>query len=83
VRELAATRATGFGVGTSAQQLETETLDALRSAQATVRTKAPDESSAYSAFVVDVAESVAKAVSGVAPAESAALDRIKGVLETP
>jgi hypothetical protein len=54
----------------------------LRSAQATLRAKAPDEFPAYSAFVVDVAESVANAVSGVAPAESTAIDKIKGALES-
>jgi hypothetical protein len=82
VRDLANTRATGFGVGTSPQELETGTLTALRSAVGTLQVKAPDEVAAYKAFVVGVAESVAKAVSGVAPSESAAIDKIKGALET-
>jgi hypothetical protein len=46
-----------------------------------LHTKAPDEVEPYSAFVLDVAESVANAVSGVAPSESAALDKIKGALQ--
>jgi hypothetical protein len=82
VRDLAATRASGFGVGTSPQELETSTLTALRSAVETLRAKAPDEIPAYKAFVVGVAESVANAVSGVAPSENAAIDKIKGALET-
>jgi hypothetical protein len=82
VRDLAATRASGFGLGTSPQELETGTLTALRSAVGTLQVKAPDEVVAYKAFVIGVAESVAKAVSGVAPSESAAIDRIKGALET-
>jgi hypothetical protein len=82
VREIASVRTSGFGFGSSPQQLENEVLDALRSAQATLRAKAPDEFPAYSAFVVDVAESVANAVSGVAPAESTAIDKIKGALES-
>jgi hypothetical protein len=80
VRELAATRATGFGFGTSPQEVETGTLDALHSALTTLQAKAPAESSAYSAFVLGVAESVANAVSGVAASESAAIEKIKGAL---
>ncbi len=82
VRELAATHSTGFGLGTSPQALETDTLAALRAAMATLQAKAPDEAAAYSALVVSLAESVANAVSGVAPAESAALDKVKGALQT-
>ncbi len=81
IRELAATRAHGFGFGTSPQELETGTLDALRVALATLQAKAPEESSAYTAFVVDVSESVAKAVSGESPPETAAIDKIKGALQ--
>jgi hypothetical protein len=80
IRDLAAMRTSGFGFGTSPQEVETRTLDALRSALATLRAKAPDETAAYSAFVLEVAESVARAVSGVAPTETAAIDKIKGVL---
>ncbi|MBV9577381.1 MAG: hypothetical protein JO057_02195 [Chloroflexi bacterium] len=82
VRDLAATRGTGFGFGTSAQELETGTLDALRSARATLQAKAPDELEAYSSLVIEVAESVAKAVSGVSASESAAIDKIKAALVT-
>jgi hypothetical protein len=81
IRELAATRATGFGFGTSAQELEAGTVEALRTAITTLQSKAPDEVPAYSAFVVDVSESVAKAVSGESPAETAAIDKIKGALQ--
>ncbi len=80
IRDLAATRASGFGMGTSPQELETGTLESLGAALATLQAKAPDEVAAYSAFVVDVSESVAKAVSGESPAESAAIDKIKGAL---
>jgi hypothetical protein len=83
VRDLGATRASGFGFGSSAQEIETGTLEALHSALATLQAKAPDETAAYSAFVIEVAESVANAVSGVAPPESAALDKIKAALQNP
>jgi hypothetical protein len=82
VRDLAAARGPGFGAGTSSQQLETETLDALRSAVAILQAKAPDDTAAYSAFVLEVADSVANAVSGVAPAENAAIEKIRGALQT-
>jgi hypothetical protein len=81
IRELAATRASGFGFGTSPQELETGTVEALHSAVATLQAKAADEIPAYSAFVIDVSESVAKAVAGESPAESAAIDKIKGALQ--
>jgi len=81
IRDLASTRARGFGLGTSPQELETGTLEALRSALATLQAKAPDEVPTYSAFVIDVSESVAKAVSGESPAEGAAIDKIKGALQ--
>jgi hypothetical protein len=81
VRDLASTRGSGFGFGTSAQDLEAGTLDALRSAMATLQAKAPEETAAYSSLVIDVAESVAKAVSGVSASESAAIEKIKGALQ--
>ncbi|MBV9358862.1 MAG: hypothetical protein JO023_25420 [Chloroflexi bacterium] len=82
IRDLAATRTTGFGFGSSPQEIETRTLDALRSALTTLRGKAPEDVAAYSAFVLEVAESVANAVSGETPSEAAAIDKIKGVLQT-
>jgi hypothetical protein len=81
IRDLAATRTSGFGIGTSDQELETGTFDALRTGLATLQAKAPDETPAYRAFVVEVAESVAKAVSGESAAESAAIGRIRSALQ--
>jgi hypothetical protein len=81
VRDLAATRSTGFGLGTSSAELQTGTISALRSAVETLQAKAPDEIAAYKAFVVGVAESVARAVSGIAPAENAAIEQIKSALD--
>jgi hypothetical protein len=81
VRDLAATHTGGFGFGTSPQELETGTLTSLRSALETLQAKAADEIPAYKTFVVGLAEAVAKAVSGVAPAESAAIGKIKEALE--
>jgi hypothetical protein len=81
VKELAeTTRGTGFGLGTSPQDLETQTLDDLRASIGILANKAPDEVSSYSAFVLQVAQAVAASVSGVSTKESAAIDKIKSAL---
>jgi hypothetical protein len=82
VRDLAASRSRPFGFSSSPQEVETGTLEALRAALAILNQKAPDETAPYGEFVVGVAESVANAVSGVAASESAAIDKIKGALQT-
>jgi hypothetical protein len=82
VRELAEMRGTGFGLTDSPQEVETTTLDALRSSVATLKSKAPDEVAAYGELVVAVADSVAKAGGeDVEAAETGALEKIKGALQ--
>ena len=80
VRELAKTRSSGFGLTDSAQEVQAETLAALRDALATLAAKAPDEMSAYRRLVLDAAEAVAEAKGGVKPGETAALEAIKEAL---
>jgi hypothetical protein len=80
VRELAATRGTGFGLTASPSEVETETLDALRSAIATLQSKAPDEVDPYRELVLDVAQSVADAAGGGDTEEGGALDKIRSAL---
>jgi hypothetical protein len=80
VRELGETHSPGFGLRTSEQELEEETLDTIRTAIALLQAKAPDEVDAYKRFVLDVAESVAEAAKGIAPGESQALEKIKAAL---
>lgn len=80
VRELAEQPPVGFGLGMSPQELETETLAALRGAAAALRAKAPDELDAYRRFVLDVAESVAEAAEDVAAAETGAIAKIRAAL---
>jgi hypothetical protein len=80
VRELAESRGTGFGLTSSPQEIEAATLDALTSAMATLRAKAPEEADAYRQFVLDVAESVAGAAGGGEAAESGALEKIRSAL---
>lgn len=80
VRELAETRGTDFGVRSSPAEIESETLEALRSAVATLESKAPDEVEAYKSFVLDVAQSVGEAAEGGGEAEGAVVEKIRSVL---
>jgi iron uptake system EfeUOB component EfeO/EfeM len=70
----------GFGLGKNPQELETETLSALRTAVATLKDKAPDDAEAYKQFVLEVAQSVAGAAKGTSAAESAEIEKIRGAL---
>jgi hypothetical protein len=80
IRELASERGMGFGVTSSPQEIESEALEALRSAVATLEAKAPDEVEAYKSFVLDLAEGVGKAAGGGDEAESGAVEKIRSAL---
>ena len=80
VREVAAIHGTGFGLGTSPGQVESETLEALRAAKAALQAKAPDELEPYRQFVLDVARSVGEAAGGGEAAEQAAVEKIEAAL---
>jgi hypothetical protein len=81
VRELSETRGTGFGLTSSPEAVENETLEALQSAKTTLASKAPDELDAYRHFVVEVAQSVAEAAGGGESAEGGAIEKVKSALE--
>lgn len=80
MREVASARGTGFGLTASRQEVEAETLAALRSATEALAAKAPDELEGYRQLVLGVADAVAGAKSGIEPGETAALDRIREAL---
>jgi hypothetical protein len=80
VRELADLHGTGFGLTASPDKVETETLEALRSAKTTLESKAPDELEPYRQFVVEVAQSVAGAATGGDAAESGAIEKVKSAV---
>ncbi len=82
VRELAESPAMAFGLGMTAQQVESETLEALRGAASTLRSKTPDEAAAYREFVLGTAESVAEAAEDVGASETGAIDKIRSALES-
>jgi hypothetical protein len=80
VKEIAGGRGTGFGVTSSPAEIESGTLDALRSSVALLEAKAPDEVEAYRSFVLDLARSVAAAAPGGDEAEAGALAKIEAAL---
>lgn len=82
VRDVANVRRTGFGVTASTQEVEAETVEALRSALETLRAKAPDEVAAYHDLVLGVAEHVAAAKGGLAPEETAAIEKLRQALDS-
>jgi hypothetical protein len=81
VRDLSADPGMGFGLGKNPQQLETETLSALRAAATVLKEKAPNDSDAYRQFVLEVAKSVADAAKETSAAESAEIEKIRGALD--
>ena len=79
VRELSSESGTGFGVVASPSEVE-GTMDSLRAAVETLQAKAPDEVENYRAFVVELAETVARSAGGGEEVEAAAVEKIKAAL---
>ena len=80
VRAVAEGHGTGFGVTTPPAEIESGTLDALRSSVEVLQAKAPDDVDAYRSFVLDLARSVAAAAPGGDQAESGAIAKIEAAL---
>jgi hypothetical protein len=81
IRELAGVHGRGgFGLTDSRDEVEAETLASLGSAKETLQAKAPEELEAYRGVALGVAERAASAKSGVEPAETAAIERIRETL---
>jgi hypothetical protein len=80
VRELADVRGTGFGLTSSPDKVEHETLEALQSAKTTLESKAPEELEPYRQFVVEMAQSVANAAGGGEAAESGAIEKVRSAI---
>jgi hypothetical protein len=80
VREIADIHHNPFGITTSPAEVEKGTIDSLQTAVAALESKAPGDLSAYKKLVLDVAQSVAEAASGVKPGETKALEAIQSAL---
>jgi hypothetical protein len=80
VREVADIHGTGFGLTSSPDKVEQETLTALQTAKTTLESKAPDELQPYRDLVIDVAQSVASAAPGGDAAESGAIEKVRSAV---
>jgi hypothetical protein len=80
IRELADIHGTGFGLTSSPDAVEDQTLEALRNAKATLESKAPDELDPYRQFVIEVAQSVGEAAGGGESAEGGAIEKVRSAL---
>jgi hypothetical protein len=80
IRELAEIHGTGFGLTSSPDEVETETLAALQTAKTALESKAPDDLEAYRQFVTKVAQSVADAAGGGETAEAGAVEKVNSAL---
>jgi hypothetical protein len=67
-------------VTASPSEIESGTLEALRSAADLLRAKAPGELGSYRAFVLEIARSVSSAAGGGDEAEAAAITKIENAL---
>jgi hypothetical protein len=81
VHDLSSMHRTGFGLTASPDEVERETVDALRQAVTVLQAKAPDELDEYKSFVLDVAESVAEAAKGVGAGETDAIEKLRAALD--
>jgi hypothetical protein len=80
VRELADVHGSGFGLTSSPEKVEQETIQALQAAKAALESKAPDEVDAYRQFVLDIAQSVAQAASGGETSEAGAVEKVRSAV---
>jgi hypothetical protein len=80
VRELANIHGTGFGLTSSPEKVEQETLAALQAAKSALESKAPDELQPYRDLVVEIAQSVASAAPGGDTAESGAIEKVRSAV---
>ena len=80
IRELADLHGTGFGLTSSPDKVEGETVAALQSAKTALESKAPDELEPYRQFVLEVAQSVSDAAGGGEAAESEAIGKVRSAV---
>ena len=81
IQQLAEGRGTGFGLTSSKSEVESGTLEALRSAASLLRSKAPEELGAYRSFVLELARAVSSAAEGGDEAEAAVIAKVEQALD--
>jgi hypothetical protein len=81
IRELGNVHGTGFGLTSSPEKVEQETVSALHTAKGALEAKAPEDLQPYRDLVVEVAQSVAQAAPGGEAAESGAIQKVRSAVE--
>jgi hypothetical protein len=81
IQRVAEGRGTGFGVTSSRDEVESETLEALRSAGQLLRSRAPGEFDSYRGFVLELARSVSSAAGGGDQVEADTIKKIEAALD--
>jgi hypothetical protein len=82
VRELSEGAGTGFGLTSSPDEVERETLDAIRSSVSLLQSKSPENVDAYKKLVLEVAQSVADAAGGGESSEGPAVEKVRSALSS-
>jgi hypothetical protein len=80
IRQVSEGRGTGFSLTDSPEEIERETMEALRSARTILERKAPAELDEYRSFVLDLARSVSAAAGGGDEAEAAVVRKVEEAL---
>jgi hypothetical protein len=80
IRDLADVRGAGFGLTSSPEKIEQETLSALKTAKSTLQSKAPEDLQPYRDLVLEVAQSVSTAAGGGEAAESGAIEKVRSAV---
>src|SRR4051812_36927692 len=81
MREIAASKGSGFGMTAAVDKVEAETFASLDTALETLAAKAPDDVEAYRQLVLGVTEHVANAKGGgTSPSEAATIEKIKAAV---
>lgn len=80
IRDIAEGSGTGFGLTDSPEEIERETMAALRSARTILEGKSPQELEQYRSFVLELARSVASAAGGGDEAEAAVVRKVQDAL---
>jgi hypothetical protein len=80
IRELADVRGAGFGLTSSPEKIEQETLSALQTAKSTLQSKAPEDLQPYRDLVLELAQSVSTAAGGGEAAESGAIEKVRSAV---
>lgn len=83
VRELATNHKPPFGMRTKPDEIETQTLAALRASAELLAARSPEDHVQYAVAVVAIAEGVANAAKGISADEAAALAKIREAVGAP